>query len=544
MRIKWLYSLLASGLMLATGTGVALAANTSPGHTIAAAGTLTIGGTTNGGGGPADFWKVTLRGGDAIQFISTTPNSSTYVFALYTPGTTDANFASATSFSSATTNFNGQSVFDLQAPYNGTFILAVCQGPNVSNFNCSEVDTGGADNPMDAYSFKTSLVNGGVSEKVAAAETKAAPSIAKAPIMSIGHFEAGGANPADFWKVTLRGGDVVQIASTTANNSTYVFALYPPGTNGTNFPATTSFSSATTNFNGKTVFDLQAPYNGTFLLAVCQGPNVSNFNCSEVDTGGAFNPMSPYTFTTSFVKGGISAKVASRETKASPRIAKAPKMPVGNFEAGGANPADFWKVTLNAGDVVQFSSATPASSTYVFALYKQGTNDTNFPAAKPVASGTTSFTGKSVFRLRAPRTSTYVLVACQGPNVSGFNCSEVDTGGAFNPMSPYTFATSLAGGRETRTSLRISATSIKVGHEKTIKFSFSVKALHGGKPTGKVRVSDGKKTVCMAKLVKGSGSCSPASGNAIPAGKYSMTASYAGNLLGSKSSPVTLTVKR
>src|SRR6185437_2371520 len=235
MRIKWLYSLLASGLVLATGTGVALAANTSPGHTIAAAGTLTIGGTTNGGGGPADFWKVTLRGGDAIQFISTTPKSSTYVFALYTPGTTDANFASATSFSSATTNFNGQSVFDLQAPYNGTFILAVCQGPNVSNFNCSEVDTGGADNPMDAYSFKTSLVNGGVSEKVAAAETKAAPSIAKAPIMSIGHFEAGGANPADFWKVTLRGGDVVQIASTTANNSTYVFALYPPGTNGTNF---------------------------------------------------------------------------------------------------------------------------------------------------------------------------------------------------------------------------------------------------------------------------------------------------------------------
>jgi len=544
MRIKWLYSLLASGLMLATGTGVALAANTSPGHTIAAAGTLTIGGTTNGGGGPADFWKVTLRGGDAIQFISTTPNSSTYVFALYTPGTTDANFASATSFSSATTNFNGQSVFDLQAPYNGTFILAVCQGPNVSNFNCSEVDTGGADNPMDAYSFKTSLVNGGVSEKVAAAETKAAPSIAKAPIMGIGHFEAGGANPADFWKVTLRGGDVVQIASTTANNSTYVFALYPPGTNGTNFPATTSFSSATTNFNGKTVFDLQAPYNGTFLLAVCQGPNVSNFNCSEVDTGGAFNPMSPYTFTTSFVKGGISAKVASRETKASPRIAKAPKLPIGNFEAGGANPADFWKVTLNAGDVVQFSSATPASSTYVFALYKQGTNDTNFPAAKPVSSATTSFTGKSVFRLKAPRTSTYILVACQGPNVSGFNCSEVDTGGAFSPMSPYTFATSLAGGRETRTSLRISATSIKVGHEKTIKFSFGVKALHGGKPTGKVRVSDGKKIVCTAKLTRGSGSCSPASGKAIPVGKYSMTASYTGNLLASKSSPVNFTVKK
>jgi hypothetical protein len=548
MRFKMICGLLASGLVSASGlvlaTGTAQAATTAPGHTIATAGNLRIGSKTSGGNGRADFWKVKLSGGDMVQFTSTTPDQSTYVFALYTPGTTDANFASATSFSSVTTNFGGQSVFRLQAPYNGTFILAVCEGPNVVGFNCSEVDTGGADNPMDAYSFGTSLIKGGIPAKTATKETKASPTIAKAPTMPIGNFEAGGANPADFWKVKLNGGDVVQIISTTPSQSTYVFALYPPGTNGTNFPAATSFSSATTNFGGQSVFDLQAPYNGTFILTVCQGPNVINFSCSEVDTGGAFNPMSPYTFSTSLVKGGISAKIAGKETRASPTIARAPKLGTGNFEAGGANPADFWKVPLNAGDVVQFTAATPSQSTYVFALYRQGTNDTNFPAAAPVSSATTSFTGKSVFKLRAPRTGTYVLVTCQGPNVIDFNCSEVDTGGAFNPMSPYTFSTSLTGGRETRTSLRLSATSIKVGHEKTLKFSFSVKALHGGKPTGNVRVSDGKKVVCTARLVKGSGNCSPASGNAIPAGKYSVTASYTGNLLGSKSGPVTLTVKK
>jgi hypothetical protein len=81
-------------------------------------------------------------------------------------------------------------------------------------------------------------------------------------------------------------------------------------------------------------------------------------------------------------------------------------------------------------------------------------------------------------------------------------------------------------------------------HEKTLKFSVTVKAVHGGKPTGTVRVSDGKKVVCTVKLANGSGHCSPASNSAIPAGKYSMTASYTGNLLGSKSSPATLTIKK
>jgi uncharacterized membrane protein len=538
---------LVSGLVVAAGAGVASAAPTAPGHTIATATSLSIGTKTAGGGGKADYWKVKLNGGDMLQVSATTPDESTYVFALYTPGTTDANFASATSFSSVTTNFNGQSVFDLQAPYNGTFILAVCEGPNVVGFNCSKVDTGGASNPMDPYKFGTSLVKGGISAKIAAKETKASPTIGKAPTMPIGNFEAGGANPVDYWKVKLNGGDIVQIVATTPDESTYVFGLYPPGTNGTNFPATTSFSSVTTNFNGQSVFDLQAPYNGTFILTVCEGPNVVGFNCSEVDTGGASNPMSPYTFGTSLVKGGISAKLAAKETKASPTIGKAPKLGTGNFEAGGANPADFWKVTLNAGDVVQFSATTPDQSTYVFALYKGGTTATSFPSATPVSSAGTSFTGKSVFTLRAPRTGTYLLVTCQGPNVIGFNCSEVDTGQAFNPMSPYTFSTSLTGGRETRASLRLSANSIKVGHEKTLKFSVTVKAIHGGKPTGTVRVSDSKKVICtvkLAKLAKGSGHCSPASNSAIPAGKYSMTASYAGNLLGSKSSPATLTVKK
>jgi hypothetical protein len=547
IRIKLIVtlSLLIPGLVLAAGTGVGVASvSTGPGHTIASAGSLAVGGTASGGGGKVDFWKVALNGGDVVQFNATTPSSSTYVFALFAPGTNDTNFPAALSFSSSTSNFSGASVFDLQAPYNGTFILAVCEGPNVVGFNCAQAVTGSGINPMASYSFKTSFVGGGVSSKTAGKETKASPAIKGAPSMGIGNFESGGGGPVDFWKVSLNGGDVVQFAVTTPSSSTYAFALFAPGTNDTNFPASSSFSSSTSNFSGKTVFDLQAPYNGTFVLAVCQGPNVVGFNCAEVDTGGAISPMNPYTFTTSLVGGGVPAKVAAKETKASPTIKGAGKLGLGNLEAGGGGPVDFWKIALRRSDVVQFAATTPSTSTYVFALYKGGTNDTNFPAGKAVSSVTTNFSGKSVLDLRAPADGTFVLAVCQGPNVVGFNCAEVDTGGAFSPMSPYTFKPSQTGGHETRTSLKLSASTVTSGHEKSLKFSVTVHAVFGGRPTGKVRISDGKKTVCTVSLVKGKGTCSPAAGNTIPVGKYSVTASYTGNLLGSSSATAPLTIRR
>ena len=65
---------------------------------------------------------------------------------------------------------------------------------------------------------------------------------------------------------------------------------------------------------------LQAPYNATFVLAVCQ--NIGG-DCRGTDSGGGANPMSPYTFTPTLVGGGIKASVGAKETRASETIAKA-----------------------------------------------------------------------------------------------------------------------------------------------------------------------------------------------------------------------------
>jgi hypothetical protein len=120
----------------------------------------------------------------------------------------------------------------------------------------------------------------------------------------------------------------------------------------------------------------------------------------------------------------------------------------------------------------------------------------------------------------------------------------VDADSGVNPMVPYTFVAKQSGGLESGTLLGLSASSITYGNEKTLKLHVKVTAKFGGAPTGKVGISDGKKTICVVKLSGGKGTCSPASSKLIPIGKYSLVAYYAGNCLASKSTTEKLTVKK
>jgi hypothetical protein len=204
-------------------------------------------------------------------------------------------------------------------------------------------------------------------------------------------------------------------------------------------------------------------------------------------------------------------------------------------------------VSLRGGDVVQFVTKTPGVAPYEFALYKPGTTDGSFQNATPVSSYTTSIedlglTLTTVFDLRAPSTGTYALAVCE--NASDNDCGNVDAGLAKSPMDPYVFTTMQIGGPESKTSLRLSAASVRYGHEKSAKFSVTVSPLYGGSVTGKVGVSDGKKTVCAIKLVKGKGSCTLTSSTELKPGKYSITAFYAGNKAASKSGTGVLTVTK
>jgi len=542
MRLAVALVLLVPGLVLAAGAGVASAA-ASAGHTIASAGTLSVGSKSSGGGGAIDFWKVKLHGGDQVQFSVAYPEYNNYEFALYAPGTTDAKFPEAATFSSAVANYySTKSVLVLLAPYNGTFILAVCE--NVSGNNCANVDSGSGTNPMNAYTFTTTKISGPTTTQ-AAAETQAASTITKAPTMTLGHYEAGGANGIDFWRVHLNGGQKVQITTTYPEYNNYEFALYAPGTTDSKFPQAASFSSATANYySNKSVLDLQAPYNGTFILAVCQ--NVSSNNCVNVDSGSGTNPMTPYVFTPTLVSGPT-AKQAAAETKASPTIKNAPTMPLNNYEAGGGNAIDFWRVHLNGGQKVQITTTYPEYNNYEFALYKPGTTDTSFPQASAVSSATANYySTQSVLDLQAPSAGNYILAVCQ--NVSSNNCVNVDSGSGTNPMTPYVFSTkSAVSPVGTTTTLKPSSSTVTSGKEKSLVLSVTVAAKSGKTvPTGTVKITAGKKTVCTVKLSAGKGKCSPSSNTLLAPGTYSLIASYSGakGLATSHSSAHKLTVKK
>jgi hypothetical protein len=157
LRMAIVLALFLSGLAIAATAGAA-SASTPTGHTIAGARTLAVPHSASGGGGRIDFWKVRLNGGADVQFTVPATGGNYYAFALFAPSTTDTSFPNAKPFAESGTNGGSPTVFDLLAPYTGTFVLAVCENTG----NCPSVDNGGGTNPMNPYTFTTKLTRGSV----------------------------------------------------------------------------------------------------------------------------------------------------------------------------------------------------------------------------------------------------------------------------------------------------------------------------------------------------------------------------------------------
>ena len=287
-------------------------AATPPSDTIAGATQLTLGDEQSGGGGPVDFWRVKLTGGDQVQIATQTPTMTpggaytSYSFELYPPGTTDASFPQTPpADSTATGGGSAKAILTLQAPYTGTFILAVCEN---ATGDCRSTDNGSGINPMQPYTF-TPTITGNPCGTSPAGEVRAGNNIAAALQFDIPNCQAGGGGgPVDFWRVKLTGGDQVQIATQTptmtpgGNYASYSFELYPPGTTDTSFPQTPPVFTTATPGGGsaKAIITLKAPYTGTFILAVCED---ATGDCRSTDNGSGINPMQPYTFTPTITGG-------------------------------------------------------------------------------------------------------------------------------------------------------------------------------------------------------------------------------------------------
>jgi hypothetical protein len=243
---------------------------------------LLLGAPQSGGGQGEDFWRVQLVGGDVLDIDVATSLGKVYDFFLYAPTTIDGNLShtSALGTVETTSGITADQQVSLQAPYTGTFVLAVNEG---GRYACCA-------NPMDPYSFTPTLQGGGISATVGAAETQAGGSISSAPDLHVGAFEAGGGQLEDFWKVSLTSGEELEIKATSPAGNVFDFFLYPPstidGTLGQTTPAAEALT--TSGLTSAQEVRLRAPYAGQFIFAVNEG---GKFDCCS-------NPMTPYTFTT------------------------------------------------------------------------------------------------------------------------------------------------------------------------------------------------------------------------------------------------------
>ncbi len=430
--------------------------------TIAAAPTLNpVAGTSAAGGGNGiDYYRVALHGGDKLQLNVNPSGSSEYEFDLYAPGTSDSSFTQSSPVDAATTNppyGNSPQVVTVQAPYSGTFVLAACSPTDALNDggDCRQAVTNPRNvvSPMSAYGVSPSLVDGGVSPACASSQTPAGPTISAAGMVSVGSCEAGGGHAIDFWGVKLNGGDQLQLTvAPPVGIGALEFELYGDGTSDATFtqrpPVDVASASAYGAGGTDQVITLQAPYTGTFVLAVCAPVSAfgSGSDCRAIETGGARNftvPIPPYTYSTALVGGGVSAQCASSETRATATINGAPGITSGACEAGGGGAIDFWGVALNAGDQVQLAVSPPDVAGVEFDLYAPGTTDTSFTQTAPVDSDTVSGGAAGKATLTATVAGTYVLAVCE-PAAAGTSsdCRAIRTGGGRDfqlPMRPYTF---------------------------------------------------------------------------------------------------------
>jgi protocatechuate 3,4-dioxygenase beta subunit len=167
---------------------------------------------------------------------------------------------------------------------------------------------------------------------------------------------------------------------------------------------------------------------------------------------------------------------------------------------------------------------------------QQITFDTTAPASPVVGTvytvGATSSSGLPVaFSIDATSTKKACAVSSDVVTFthSGTCIVDADQGGnaSFGPAPQGQQTIDVAAGNaSTSTGLSLSSSSVEYGNEQALTTSVTVTAAGGGTvASGKATVRAGKRTLCQAVIVDGSGSCSPKPSK-VKAGDYQVTATF------------------
>src|SRR4051794_6451639 len=287
----------------------------------------------------------------------------------------------------------------------------------------------------------------------ASCPASAGTTIASAGALTVGTCVSGGGRNTylDFWKLSLTGGDRVQL--TVPSAVALELDLYSGDTTDDRFttvrPADVQVTSPVSG--SAQVLTMQAPYSDTFVLAVCQPVDYAadGGDCRGISTGRAAK-YRRMTQSYEFTSAPLGNACTSRPLRAGSKIALAPTLTIGACESGGGNDIDYWTVALNANDRLELT-VPPAMADVEFDLFPPGTTDATFartiPADSELAATTQGGATSQVVTLTISSPGPYALAACDPKalaTTAGGDCRAIATGSGTDfvlPMKPYTFTT-------------------------------------------------------------------------------------------------------
>ncbi len=272
-----------------------------------------------------------------------------------------------------------------------------------------------------------------------------------------------------------------------------------------------SFSSVAITACGVSSFVNLTWWNGTTWEAVRPSATDSDGCLSFTATDSTSPSVSQLTGTVF----AVSAPVPGVPTNVSATVPGAPTNVVAT--AGNASAMLTWAApSSNGGSAITGYAVTPYIGTTA-----QTTQTFTSTATTETATGLTNGTAYT------------------------FTVAAINTVGT-GPNSPVSNSVTPVKAAST-TVLKLSATKVTYGHEQVEHVSVTVSPQYSGiTPTGRVTIEASARTLCVIKLVSGTGLCKPLSARELNAGSYRLVASYGGDesLAGSVSPSNTLTVAK
>jgi hypothetical protein len=243
-----------------------------------------------GAGDYGEFWRLTLNAGDQVTFDFGTLNNESVSIYVYRPSVTDNTYNSARSITNSSTYDKGQMKW-----------TATGQGPWLIQVYCACSSLG--------YDLTANVVRSTANQSSGATSIAAAPQL---PLQATIVSGAGAGPYGEFWRVSMKAGDVLTIEYATVNSESVEVSVFKPDVTDNTFGDSNAAFSQSTSSSARATW--RAPSTGAWLVRVdCECSSLGYAIGIKVQTPTTLSVRAPSATTASraFTVSGVVSRGAS-----------------------------------------------------------------------------------------------------------------------------------------------------------------------------------------------------------------------------------------